>query len=107
MKYKEWIKDKGRAFLLSILLPIGIMGFVYFLLGIYPGSEKTILASDALSQTSNFFASFNNALHGKQSFFYTWYGSLGLNYWSFMAYYINGILEFYVLNIDLCATWNI
>lgn len=93
MKYKEWVKDKGWAFLLSILLPIGIMGFAYFLLGIYPGSEKTILASDALSQTSNFFASFNNALHGKQSFFYTWYGSLGLNYWSFMAYYINGIFS--------------
>lgn len=93
MKYKEWIKHKGWAFLLSILLPISIMGFVYFLLGIYPGSEKTILASDALSQTSNFFASFNNALHGKQSFLYTWYGSLGLNYWSFMAYYINGIFS--------------
>jgi uncharacterized membrane protein YfhO len=93
MKRKEWIKNKGWSFLLSILLPIGIMGFVYFLLGIYPGSEKTILASDALSQTSNFFASFNNALHGKQSFLYTWYGSLGLNYWSFMAYYINGIFS--------------
>ncbi|MFD2305196.1 YfhO family protein [Enterococcus termitis] len=93
MKRKEWVKYKGWSFLLSILLPIGIMGFVYFLLGIYPGSEKTILASDALSQTSNFFASFNNALHGKQSFLYTWYGSLGLNYWSFMAYYINGIFS--------------
>lgn len=89
----DWIKQKGWAFLLSILLPMGIMCFVYFLLGIYPGSDKTILASDALSQTSNFFASLNNVLHGKQSFFYSWYGSLGLNYWSFMAYYLNGIFS--------------
>lgn len=93
MKRTDWIKQKGWALLLSMLLPMGIMCFVYFLLGIYPGSEKTILASDALSQTSNFFASLNNTLHGKQSFFYSWYGSLGLNYWSFMAYYLNGIFS--------------
>ncbi|MGX7148301.1 YfhO family protein [Enterococcus ureasiticus] len=93
MRRIDWIKQKGWAFCLSILLPMGVMCFVYFLLGIYPGSEKTILASDALSQTSNFFASLNNVLHGKQSFFYTWYGSLGLNYWSFMAYYLNGIFS--------------
>lgn len=93
MKGRAWIKQKGWAICLSILLPIGIMAFAYFLLGIYPGSEKTVLASDALSQTSNFFASLNNALHGKQSLFYTWYGSLGLNYWSFMAYYLNSIFS--------------
>lgn len=93
MRRIDWIKQKGWAFCLSILLPMGIMCFVYFRLGIHPGSEKTILASDALSQTSNFFASLNNALHGKQSFFYTWNGSLGLNYWSFMAYYLNGVFS--------------
>lgn len=93
MRRMNWMKQKGWAFLLSIFLPIGIMCFVYALLGIYPGSEKTILASDALSQTSNFFASLNNTLHRKQSFFYSWHGSLGLNYWSFMAYYLNGIFS--------------
>lgn len=100
MKIKKWFKRKGWAFLLSILVPIAIMVAAYLTMGIYPTSERTVLASDALSQTSNFFASFNNALHGKQSFFYTWYGSLGLNYWSFMAYYINGIFSFFVAFFD-------
>ncbi len=100
MKLKIWLKRKGWAFLLSVLIPIVIMAVVYLMMGIYPTSQRTVLASDALSQTSNFFASFNNTLHGKQSFFYTWYGSLGLNYWSFMAYYINGIFSFVVAFFD-------
>ncbi|MGM0219256.1 YfhO family protein [Enterococcus sp. AZ126] len=100
MKIKNWLERKGWAFLLSVLIPIGIMVAVYLTMGIYPTSERTVLASDALSQTSNFFASFNNVLHGEQSIFYTWYGSLGLNYWSFMAYYINGIFSFLVVFFD-------
>jgi uncharacterized membrane protein YfhO len=93
MQMKQWLKHKGWALIASILIPVAMMSLVYFFQGIYPGSEKTILASDALSQTAAFFASLNNALHDKQSLFYTWYGSLGLNYWSFMAYYLNSLFS--------------
>lgn len=88
---KKWLQKNSGWLLLSIILPIGIMALNYYLIGIYPGSDRTILASDAFSQYANFHASFNNVLHGKQNIFYTWYGSLGLNYWAFSAYYLNGI----------------
>ncbi|ALS03347.1 copper ABC transporter permease [Enterococcus silesiacus] len=88
---KKFIKTNGVALLLSFSLPVIIMVISYYLVGIYPGSKTTLLASDAFTQYANFHASFNNVLHGKQNIFYTWSGSLGLNYWAFMAYYLNGI----------------
>lgn len=86
-----FIKKNVWALALSIILPMGIIGIAYYQQGIYFGSETTLLASDAFAQFSNFYASFNNVLQGKQSIFYTWNGSLGLNYWSLMSYYLNGL----------------
>lgn len=88
---KKFIKANGVAMLLSFSLPILVMVISYYLIDIYPGSKGTVLASDSFSQYANFHASFNNVLHGKQNIFYTWFGSLGLNYWAFMAYYLNGV----------------
>ncbi|MHC5374004.1 YfhO family protein [Enterococcus sp. LJL120] len=82
--------------LASFLLPFLILAGVYLSIGIYPGSSRSILASDAFSQSSNFYASFNNFLHGEQSFFYTWNTSLGLNYLSLVSYYLGGIFTFLV-----------
>ncbi|OJG97651.1 hypothetical protein RV18_GL000719 [Enterococcus termitis] len=74
------------------------MALVYARIDIYPGSEiRTVLASDAYSQYVNFFASFNNTVKEGDSFLYTWGGSLGLNYWTFMAYYLGGIFTPLVL----------
>lgn len=97
---KKWIQENGVYLLLSILLPMLLMALGYFLIGIYPGSERTVMASDSFSQYSNFHASFNNVLHGKQNIFYTWYGSLGLNYWAFSAYYLNGLFTPLVFFFD-------
>lgn len=90
-KSKIFLKEKGPWVALSFIVPVLIMVGVYASINIYPGSKITLLASDAYSQYANFHASFNNVLHGKQNIFFTWFGSLGLNYWAFMAYYLNGI----------------
>ncbi|MBO0466147.1 YfhO family protein [Enterococcus plantarum] len=90
-KITMFLKENVWAMTLSIVLPILIIGIAYYRQGIYFGSEATLLASDAFAQFSNFYASFNNVLQGKQSIFYTWSGSLGLNYWSLAAYYLNGL----------------
>lgn len=79
------------AMFLSFGIPVVLMIIAYYSIGIYPGSERSILATDSFAQYANFHASFNNVLHGKQSIFYTWSGSLGLNYWALSAYYLNGI----------------
>lgn len=90
-KIKKSFKNEGKYGLAAFFIPFLIMLFVYLSIGIFWGSERSVLASDAFSQFSNFHASFNNVLHGEQSIFYTWNASLGLNYWSLISYYLGGI----------------
>lgn len=88
---KSFFRENGRYAAASFLIPFLILALVYLSIGIYPGSSRSILASDAFSQFSNFHASFRNVLLGKQSIFYTWNASLGLNYLSLISYYLGGI----------------
>lgn len=104
-KVISFLKNQGIYAFLSFLIPVVIMIAVYAYIGIYPGSEgRTILASDAFSQYSNFHASFNNMLKGEGSIFYTWSGSMGLNYWAFISYYLGGVftpLVFFFNNLQI------
>lgn len=97
---KIFFKKNSVAIILSFLLPVAIMAISYYRLGIYPTSDRTILASDAFGQLVNFYSGFNNMLHGDQSFFYTWSGSLGLNFVSLMSYYTNSLFSFLVFFFD-------
>ena len=92
---RPFIKENKRYLLASFLIPFGIMALIYLTMGIYPGSSRSVLASDAFSQFSNFHASFRNAMLGKQSFFYTWNASLGLNYWALISYYLVALKDLY------------
>ena len=99
-KIRNFFKENYLVIGCSFLLPILLLGIAYYNIGIYPGSEKSILATDSFSQYANFHASVKNVLLGKQSIFYTWSGSLGLNYWALAAYYLNGIFTPLVLFFD-------
>lgn len=90
-KIKTFAKQHWPYMLASFFLPFLIMAVIYLTIGIYPGSSRGVLASDAFSQFSNFHASFRNMLLGKQSIFYTWNASLGLNYLALISYYLGGI----------------
>ncbi|MCB5954980.1 YfhO family protein [Enterococcus sp. CWB-B31] len=90
-RLQRFVKEHYLAMILSFSIPVLLMVVAYYSIEIYPGSERSILATDSFAQYANFHASFNNVLHGKQSIFYTWSGSLGLNYWALAAYYLNGI----------------
>lgn len=97
---KLFLKKSIVAATLSFFIPVLIMSVNYYRLGIYPTSDRTILASDAFGQLVNFYSGFNNMLHGEQSFFYTWNGSLGLNFVSLMSYYTNSLFSFIVYFFD-------
>ncbi len=92
-KIQAFIKENWPYMTASFFIPFFVMVIVYLSLGIYPGSSRSVMASDSFSQFSNFHASFNNVLHGKQSIFYTWNASLGLNYLSLISYYLGGYLR--------------
>ncbi|MBO1305835.1 YfhO family protein [Enterococcus sp. 669A] len=87
---KKYLRENRWYLLASFGIPFILMIIAYLTIGIYPGSSRSILASDAFSQFSNFHASFRNMLLGKQGLFYTWNASLGLNYLSLVSYYLGG-----------------
>lgn len=92
MNFRIFLRKNKYQMLLAFFIPVLIMIGVYASIGIYWGSDRSVLASDAFSQFSNFHASYRNALLGKQSFFYTWNAALGLNYFALCAYYLGGFL---------------
>ncbi|HCZ38499.1 MAG TPA: hypothetical protein DHV18_03485, partial [Brochothrix thermosphacta] len=47
------------------MIPLVIMALVYYSLGIYWGSERSILASDRFYQYSDFHACLINVLYGQ------------------------------------------
>ncbi|MBM7711888.1 YfhO family protein [Enterococcus xiangfangensis] len=94
---KNYLKKNRWYLLASFFLPLVLMVIVYLTIGIYPGSSRSVLASDAFSQFSNFHASFRNMLLGKQGLFYNWSASMGLNYLSLISYYLGGFFTPLVL----------
>ncbi|MGX6961424.1 YfhO family protein [Vagococcus xieshaowenii] len=99
--FKTIIKTEKKYWLSAFLIPMIILALAYLTVPIYPGSKLTLLASDAFSQFSNFHANFRNMLLGKQSIFYSWNASLGLNYLSLISYYLGGIFTPLVLLFPL------
>lgn len=93
---KAFLRNQLLCAFISFLLPASILFCVYLSIGIYWGSARSILASDAFSQYANFHASFNNVLHGRQGIFYTWNAALGLNYFALISYYLGGIFTPFV-----------
>ncbi|MGX6978386.1 YfhO family protein [Vagococcus elongatus] len=88
---KSIISKEKKYWLAAFLLPVVVMVISLLTVGVYPGSDISIMASDSFSQFSNFHASFHNVLTGKQSIFYTWNASLGLNYLALISYYLGGV----------------
>lgn len=89
--FKSIISKEKKYWLAAFFLPVIVMVISFLTVGVYPGSDISIMASDSFSQFSNFHASFHNVLMGKQNIFYTWNASLGLNYLALVSYYLGGI----------------
>lgn len=87
----EKLKNSGW-YLTSFILPVTIVIVAYALNGIYWGSARSILASDAFTQGANFLASFQDVLHGKSSLWFNWQAGFGLNYLALYGYYLGGIV---------------
>lgn len=97
------IKNEKRYLLAAFFLPLAIMAIAYLTIGIYPGSTRSVLASDAFSQFANFHASFKRMMTGDGSIFYSWNGALGLNYYALISYYLGGLFTPLVIFFPLRA----
>ncbi|HFI0353415.1 TPA: YfhO family protein [Streptococcus suis] len=92
---------KSTYYLLSFLIPLGIISFVLAFQGIWWGSDTTILASDGFHQYVIFNQTLRNTLHGDGSLFYTFTSGLGLNFYALSSYYLGSFLSPIVFFFDL------
>lgn len=110
-----------RLLIVTFLLTCFGMAFIYFLLGVYPFGEKTILTMDMSGQYVSYLAYFRNAVFGKANLFYNFSMNLGSNCFGLFAYYLSSplnlvlcfipevsiteaILMLNIIKIGLCAT---
>ncbi len=70
-----------------MVIPIFIMVFAYYRVGIYPGGPNTVLTFDMQTQYMPFFASLRYLRSSDNSLFFNMSGALGNNFMGF-AYYI-------------------
>ncbi|MGT2785405.1 YfhO family protein [Streptococcus merionis] len=78
---------------LSFLIPVTVIITLLALKGIYPGSDRTILASDGFHQYAIFHTTLRNILHGDGSIFFTFTSGLGLNFYALSSYYLGSFLS--------------
>jgi len=76
-----------KCLLASTIIPIAIMAFAYYKVGIYPGGKNTVLTFDMYTQYMPFFASLRYIDKSDNSLFFNMSGTLGNNFMGF-AYYI-------------------
>ena len=72
-------KRKGIQYLLSYLIPLGILIGVFVASGIAPYGDKTLLYSDAYAQFIDYCSYIHRILHGQESFFYSFSKDIGGN----------------------------
>jgi len=80
--------DKGIFyFLLSFLIPAGIMTYAFANAGMHPFGDRQMLVVDLWHQYFPFFRVVREKLLTHGSFFYSWKNGLGSNFLSLISYY--------------------
>lgn len=93
MKRIRKTKNYTGWYLLAFTLPLLIMFTILLMMGIYWGSDRTILASDGFHQYVIFNTTLRNTLQGDGSLFYTFTSGIGLNFYALISYYLGSFLS--------------
>lgn len=87
-KFCGILYDKGVLyFLLSFLIPFGIMLFAFGSFGVHPFGNRQILVVDLWHQYYPFFRVVREKLTEGGSFLYSWKNGMGTNFLSLISYY--------------------
>jgi uncharacterized membrane protein YfhO len=73
---------------LSFFIPFIIMWLAYATRGIFPFGNRDLLTIDLYHQYAPFIAELRTKLLSGESFFYSWTGGLGTNFYALFAYYL-------------------
>ena len=85
-----------KAYLLAFLIPALVLLTAYIIFGVYPFGNRSVLALDFDAQYVYYFDYMYDVLAGKESFFYTWSGSLSGEFFGTFAYYLASPFNFIV-----------
>lgn len=88
----KWVK-----MLVAFSVPVFVMLFLYYGVGIYPYKSKSVLMSDFSGQYINFLAYIKDAVLGGNGFFYSFAKTLGGDMVGMSAYYLFSPLNVFFL----------
>ncbi len=91
---------KSVKALVALILPVLLMLFLYYGVGIYPYHSKTVLTSDLSGQYVNFFGYLKDAVFSKNGLFYSFSKTLGGDMAGMAAYYLLSPLNIIFLLVD-------
>lgn len=82
------LSDKSRVYyILSVILPIILLCFIFCIKHITPFGSNTLLSGDMLGQYTNFYTELCNKIKNGNSLFFSWNRGLGIDYLSECSYY--------------------
>ena len=91
---------KSVKALVALILPMLLMLFLYYGVGIYPYHSKTVLVSDLSGQYVNFFAYLKDVVFSKNGLFYSFSKTLGGDMAGMAAYYLLSPLNIIFILVD-------
>ena len=90
-------KYSRQRTLLAFFIPIVVMFFAFGIQGVFPFGNHHILTVDLFHQYAPFLSDFRQKLLSGDSWFFTWSGGLGVNFYALYAYYLASPLNFLAL----------
>lgn len=88
---------KKYIWLLSFLIPLGMMVVSMIAFQVEPFGRKSFLIIDGLHQYMPFFSVLYDKLKGAENLFYSFRAGLGINFLSLFSYYLSSPLNVFIL----------
>lgn len=91
---KQSKRESARRSFWAFLLPMLIIFFAFAIQEASPFGERHILTVDLYHQYAPFLVNFRDKLLNGGSFFFSWSGGLGVNFYALLSYYLASPLNF-------------
>lgn len=95
-KTKFWI-HKNIWYILAFIIPFVVAVTAFICQGMWPFGDRGISIIDSYHQYVPFFSELQYKWRHFDSFFYSWNGGLGMNFWAVVAYYLASPLNLLLL----------
>ena len=82
------MKKERSAYLLSFMIPIGIMMVLFVIKGIYPFGDRCFLSGDLYHQYMPFFSELLHKVRGGESLSFSFNVGIGSNFLALFVYYL-------------------